>query len=128
MSLRPILAPRLHGVADYGAALLLILVAVVIGGSGKAVGTGVAIGVVLLVVSLLTAYPLGVVKVIPFPLHSAGDYVGALVLIAAPFALNYVDAETKLTAFYVAVGVALIAISLITDYEGATTGVGTTRP
>lgn len=40
---------------------------------GKAVATGVVVGAVVLVVSLFTNYPLGLVKVLPFTVHSAGD-------------------------------------------------------
>ena len=59
----------------------LIVVAVVVGGTGDAVATGVVVGAVVLVVSMLTKYPLGVAKVLPFTVHSAGDYLAAALLI-----------------------------------------------
>ena len=59
---------------------LLIIVALAVGGSNKAVAAGVVVGAVVLAVSMLTKYPLGVVKVLPFTVHSAGDYLAAALL------------------------------------------------
>lgn len=116
MSLMKLIPPAIHGVADYSSAFALILVALVVGGSAEAVATGVVIGAVVLVLSLLTRYPLGVVKAIPFKVHSLGDYAAAAALIALPFVLGFNDTDGGLSTFYVVVGVALLAGSLITDY------------
>jgi len=77
-------------------------------------------------------YAVGILKVLPFTIHSAGDYLAAALLIAAPFALNFADAEGGLAAFYVVMGVAVLAVSLITNYQyspkRASDGVGSARP
>ncbi len=117
MSLINLLPARIHGLGDYASAFALILVGLLVGGSGEARGAGIVLGLVLLVVSLLTDYPLGVRRVIPFKLHSAGDYLGAGALIAAPFLLGFSDTDKGLTTFYVAVGAVLVAVSLLTDYD-----------
>src|ERR1700692_4103217 len=117
MSLVRLLPAWLHAVADYAVGLSLIVVAVVAGGAGKAVAPGVVVGAVVLIVSMLTKYPLGVFKVLPFTVHSAGDYLAAALLIVAPFALNFADAEGGLAAFYVVMGVAVLAVSLVTNYQ-----------
>ena len=106
-----------HAFADYAVGILLIVVALAVNGSAGAVATGVVVGGVVLVVSALTRYPLGIVKVLPFKLHSAGDYLAALLLIAAPFALNFADAESGIAAFYVVMGLAVLAVSLVTNYQ-----------
>lgn len=121
MSLVNLIPPALHGVADYSSAFALILVALFVGGSTEAVATGLAIGAVVLVLSLLTRYPLGVVKMVPFPVHAFGDYAAAAALIALPFLLGFNDTDGGLATFYVVVGVALLGGSLMTDY-GDTTG------
>ena len=84
MSLVRLLPAWLHAVADYAVGLSLIVVAIVVGGAGKAVAAGVVVGAVVLVVSMLTRYPLGVLKVLPFTVHSAGDYLAAALLIVSP--------------------------------------------
>ena len=117
MSLVKILPAWFHAIADYAVGILLIAVALVDNGSTGAVATGVVVGAVVLVVSALTRYPLGIVKVLPFPVHSAGDYLAAALLIVAPFALNFSGAEGGMAAFYVVMGVAVLAVSLITNYQ-----------
>jgi hypothetical protein len=117
MSLVRLLPAWLHAVADYAVGGLLIIVALVAGGTSGATATGIVVGAVVLIVSMLTKYPLGVVKVLPFTVHSAGDYLAALLLVAAPFVLNFSSSDTGLSAFYVVAGVAVLAVSLITNYQ-----------
>jgi hypothetical protein len=117
MSVVRLLPAWLHAIADYAVGLSLIVVALAVGGTGKAVAAGVAVGAVVLVVSMLTRYPLGVVKVLPFTVHSAGDYLAAALLIVSPFALSFNDSDTGLAAFYVVAGIAVLAVSLITNYQ-----------
>src|SRR3954453_14960855 len=117
MSLVRLLPAWLHAVADYAVGATLILVAVIAGGSDKAVATGVVVGVVVLAVSMLTKYPLGVIKVLPFTIHSAGDYLAAALLVISPSALSFNDSDTGLAVFYVIAGIAVLAVSLITNYQ-----------
>src|SRR3954467_13110886 len=117
MSLVRLLPAWFHAIADYAVAGTLIAVAAIVGGSTEAVAAGVTIGLVVAIVSMLTKYPLGVVKVLPFTIHSAGDYLAAALLVVSPFALGFNDTDTGLTAFYIAAGVAVLAVSLITNYQ-----------
>ena len=117
MSLIRLLPASLHAVADYAVGILLILVAALSGGSAGAVGTGIVVGATVLVVSMFTKYPLGVVKVLPFTIHSAGDYLAAALLVSAPFVLNFWSGDTALSAFYLVAGGAVLAVSLITNYQ-----------
>ncbi len=117
MSLVRLLPAWFHAIADYAVGITLIVVAVAVGGSNGAVGTGVVVGATVLAVSMLTRYPLGVVKVLPFTIHSAGDYLAAALLFVAPWALNFSSGDGGLTAFYVAAGGAVLAVSLITNYQ-----------
>ena len=117
MSLVRLLPAWLHAIADYAVAGSLIVVAAAVGGSDKAVATGIVVGIVVAVVSMLTKYPLGVVKVLPFTVHSAGDYLAAALLIGAPFALDFRSTDGGLSAFYVVAGLAVLAVSLITNYQ-----------
>ncbi len=117
MSLVRLLPAWFHAIADYAVAAALIVVPLVAGGSGKAVATGVVVGVVVAAVSMLTRYPLGVVKVLPFTVHSAGDYLAAALLVVAPFALSFTGSDAGLAAFYVVAGLAVLAVSLVTNYQ-----------
>jgi len=117
MSLVKLLPAWFHAIADYAVGGLLIIVALATNGSDEAVATGIVVGAVVLAVSMLTRYPLGVVKVLPFTVHSAGDYLAAALLVVAPFALDFNDSDGGLTAFYIAAGVAVLAVSLVTNYQ-----------
>lgn len=117
MSLARLLPAWFHAVADYAVGALLIVAALAVGGSGAAIATGVVVGATVLAVSMLTKYPLGIKKVLPFTVHSAGDYLAATLLFAGPFALGFNDTDMGLTALYLAVGAAVVAVSLITNYQ-----------
>lgn len=117
MSLIRLLPAWFHAIADYAVGISLVVVAAVVGGSGKAVASGIVIGAVILAVSMLTRYPLGIVKVLPFTVHSAGDYLAATLLVAAAFAVNFNSSDSGLTAFYVVAGAAVLAVSLATNYQ-----------
>ena len=117
MSLVRLLPAWLHAVADYAVGAGLIIIALAVGGTSGAVGTGVVVGVTVLVVSMLTRYPLGVFKVLPFTIHSAGDYLAAALLLIAPFALNFTGSDAGLAAVYVVAGIAVLAVSLVTNYQ-----------
>ena len=117
MSLVRFLPAWFHAIADYAVGIGLIVVALAVGGSGVAVATGVVVGAVVLVVSMLTRYPLGIAKVLPFTIHSAGDYLAAALLLLAPFVLGFTDTDGGLAAFYVVAGIAVAAVSLVTNYQ-----------
>jgi hypothetical protein len=117
MSIVRLLPAWFHAIADYAVGGLLIIVALAVGGSTGAVATGVVVGAVVLLVSMLTRYPLGVVKVLPFTVHSAGDYLAAALLVIAPFALNFNNGDGGLSAFYIVAGIAVLAVSLVTNYQ-----------
>jgi hypothetical protein len=117
MSLVRLLPAWFHAIADYAVAALLIIVPVAVGGSTGAIATGIVVGATVLVVSALTRYPLGLVKVLPFAVHSAGDYLAAALLLAAPWALHFASADGGLAAFYTVGGIAVLAVSLITNYQ-----------
>ena len=117
MSLVRLLPAWFHAVADYAVGLGLIIIAIAVGGSGKAVAAGVVVGATVLVVSMFTRYPLGVAKVLPFTVHSAGDYLAAALLLLSPWVLNFHGTDGGLTAVYVVAGIAVLAVSLVTNYQ-----------
>ena len=43
--------------------------------------------------------------------------IAITLLIVSPFALNFNDSDTGLTAFYIVAGIAVLAVSLITNYQ-----------
>ena len=117
MSLIRLVPAGVHGLGDYAAGLVLLIVGLAADGPGSARATGIVLGAVLILVSLFTRYPLGAVRVIPFPVHSAGDYIGGIAAILAPFVLGFYDDNKGVAATYIVVGAVVIGLSLITDYS-----------
>ena|SRR5689334_571884 len=117
MSLVRLLPAWFHAIADYAVGALLVIVGLAVSGSAGAKATGIVVGLTVLGVSMLTKYPLGVAKVLPFTVHSAGDYLAATLLVVAPFALHFHSGDAGLTAFYIVAGIAVLAVSLITNYQ-----------
>ena len=92
MSLVRLLPAWFHAIADYAVGILLVIVALAVGGSSGAVATGVVVGLTVLAVSALTKYPLGIAKVLPFTVMTLRGLlvlntpVNAVVVLTLPFA------------------------------------------
>jgi hypothetical protein len=128
MSAVRLLPAWLHAVADYAVGIGLIVIALLVGGATKAVLPGVVVGAVVLLVSLITKYPLGLIKVLPFTVHSAGDYLAAALLLASPFALGFWSSARGLSIVYLVAGVAVLGVSLITNYQWSPKRQSASRP
>lgn len=114
-----ILNPRVHGYLDYIAVLYLLAAPSLFGFSGLPATILYVIAAAYLVMILLTNYPLGVVKVIPFPLHGGVELLTGILFIALPWAAGFADAGTLARNVYVATGAVLFAVWLVTDYRAA---------
>ena len=86
-----IISTRVHAMADYGMALALIASPWIFGFAtgGAKQWLPIALGVVLLVQSLMTDYELGAVRMIPMPVHLGMDAVSGLLLAASPWLFGF---------------------------------------
>ena len=116
-----ILTPRLHGFLDYGLVLAFYLAPSLFDFPPTASVFAYSVGTAQLIASLLTAYPLGVLKLIPFPIHGILESLIALGVIASPWLFGFAT-ETSARNFYVGAGVALLVVVAITDYKGTAQG------
>jgi hypothetical protein len=80
-----------------------------------------AIAAAHLGVTLLTAFPLGILKVIPFTLHGALEFVVALGLVAMPWLAGFAGVPVA-RSFYVGAGIVILLVVLVTDYKAAAPG------
>jgi uncharacterized membrane protein HdeD (DUF308 family) len=110
--------PRLaHGIIEYAAGVLLIAAPFILSfDSGTATGVSVAIGVVVIAIAAATDGPTSLVDQIPVPAHVALDYVLAVLLVAMPFIAGF-SSETAPTAFFIALGVAHLLITIGTRFR-----------
>ena len=115
-----VLKPAPHAVIDYAMAGALIASPWLFGfrRNRRAAANAVASGAAILGLSLLTRYPLGLFKVIPFPVHGVVETVAAVMTAAAPWTLGFArDESAKWT--HVLSGLGTLAVVAVTDYQAA---------
>lgn len=114
-----ILNPRVHGYIDYLAVLYFLAAPSLFGFTGLPATIFYVIAAAHLVLTLLTAYPLGVVKLIPFPSHGGIELLAAVSLVALPWLTGFATSDAIARNIYVASGAILFLAWLVTDYKTA---------
>jgi hypothetical protein len=104
-----------HGLLEYAAAILLIAAPFLFGFEDDATAVSIVAGVLVLVIAASTAMSTGLIKSIPVHAHVIIDYVLALALIAAPFALGFSDDDAA-TAFFLVLGVLHLLLTIATRF------------
>jgi hypothetical protein len=111
-----ILSPRIHGFIDYAVVLLFALAPTLFGFGGTPRVACYVLAAAHLGMTLLTAFPLGALKLIPFTVHGALEGVIAVALAALPWVLGF-DEMAPARNFFLASAVAVALTWLITDYK-----------
>lgn len=109
-----ILTPTQHGYLDYATVILFLVAPSLLGLTGMAGIFAYLLAGIHLIMTLLTDFPLGVYKPVPFPLHGLVERVVGPVLILLPFVFGFTSTATT---FYVVVGIVIILVGLLTDYQ-----------
>jgi uncharacterized membrane protein YuzA (DUF378 family) len=113
MSLIP---SKFHGLLDYAVAATLIAAPLIFGFQGVAKYLAVLGGIGLLIYSLVTDYSLSVRKLLSFKAHLVLDFIAAVALTAAPFLFGFTGLEK---AFYLIIGISVIAVVLVTQSDNS---------
>ena len=106
-----------HGVLDYPLAAALIVLPLVLDfddSAAKWIAFAFGIGAAVLAVG--TAWPTGIVRIIPPLLHGYADICVTVALIVLPFILGFWDHPTALV-FYLVVGIGGLLATLATRFE-----------
>lgn len=112
-----IFSPRTHGYLDFLTVVIFLLAPTVLGLSDLPAYLSYGLAVVHLIVTLVSDFPFGIAKVIPFYIHGWIERIVGPVLIIVPFILGF-DADTVARNFYVVMGAIIIAVGILTDYRG----------
>jgi hypothetical protein len=113
-----IISPRAHGVLDYVVAAAFLAAPSALGLSGAAALLSWTLAGVHLGLTLLTAFPLGAIKLIPFKVHGWIEFVVGPTLIAVPWILGFAQDPTA-RVFYIAAGALIFVTWLATDYRAS---------
>ena len=114
---RGVISPVVHGLLDYPLAAVLIVLPLVLDfddSAAKWIAFGLGIGAAVLAVG--TAWPTGIVHVIPPLLHGYADIAVTVALIVLPFIVGF-SSHTTALVFYLIVGVGGLAATLGTRFE-----------
>jgi hypothetical protein len=107
-----------HGVLDYAVGILLLVSPWLFGFDTvmAATYTMVFMGVVVLALSIITNYPLGLIKAVPFPTHGKLESVGAVLLLVSPWIMHFssIDVPRNLA---IIVAIAWLGVVALTNYS-----------
>jgi hypothetical protein len=109
-----IISPTQHGYLDYVTVVLFLVAPTLIGLTGVAGTLAYALAAIHLAMTLVTDFPLGIAKLLPFSIHGWVERVVGPVLILLPFALGF---DTVAQSFYVVIGIVIVVVGLLTDYQ-----------
>ncbi len=109
-----ILSPTQHGYLDYLTVVIFLLAPSLIGLTGLAGTIAYLLAGIHLAMTLVTDFPLGVVKKLPFSIHGWVERVVGPVLVLLPFVFGF-DGAAK--AFYIVIGIVIILVGLLTEYQ-----------
>jgi hypothetical protein len=109
-----IISPTQHGYLDYVTVVLFLVAPTFIGLTGMAATISYALAGIHLVMTLITDFPLGIAKLLPFAIHGWVERVVGPALVLLPFILGF---EGLARGFYIVVGLVIILVGVLTDYE-----------
>jgi len=108
-----------HGALEYGAGVLLIAAPFLLSfDSGAAEAVSIIAGVLVLIVAASTDGPTSLNNSIPITVHYLLDFILAGLLIASPFLFGF-SSETNPTAFFIALGVVHLLVTIGTRFKGS---------
>jgi len=111
-----ILTAKTHGALDYVVVIFLWISPSIFGLSNFVSTITYALGGVHLVLTILTNFQYGLIKIIPFSLHGWIELAVSLILVGAPWLLGFNENPTD-RIFYVGFGIAVFVTWILTDYN-----------
>jgi hypothetical protein len=108
---------RLHGALDYVAVAVFALAPFLFRLEGTPALICWGLAIVHLLLTILTKFPAGIIRVIPFVSHGAPEIVVSVGLVFSPWMFGYAPGSPA-RRFFVAAGAALFLLWLLTDYAG----------
>lgn len=110
------LPPTLHGVLDYATVGAFAALPTLAGLEGEPAQVCYGLAGVHLLLTLLTRFPMGVVKVLPLWLHGAIEFLVGPALIALPWVRHY-DKDPVTRNVFVGAGAVIFVVWLLSSYK-----------
>jgi hypothetical protein len=111
------ISPMFHGVIDYLMVIILAIGPGVAGFHGKQQLFCYVLAAVHFLLTVVTRFPLGAVKVVALPMHGAIELLVGILLVILPWLANF-SAGVNSRNFFVCIGALILIIWAMTDYRG----------
>jgi hypothetical protein len=106
----------LHGIIDYAAVVIFAAAPTALGLHEGPALLSYALAAVHLLMTLLTDFPAGVVRIVPLWIHNWVERIVGPVLVLLAFVPIVGNTQTA-QAFFIAMGVVILAVERLTSYE-----------
>jgi len=106
---------KMHGVLDYVTVVIFALSPSLFALSETGTTIAYTLAVVHLLMTLLTAFSLGLIKVIPFQYHGYVELVVGLVLAVGPWLVSFLSHTDQL--YFSVMGGVILLVWLLTTYK-----------
>jgi hypothetical protein len=113
-----ILDARVHGLLDLALVVIFLLAPLVYGLGGWPAAIAFILAAVHLILTLLTRFPMGIRKVIPFVAHGIIELLVGVFLVILPSIAGYAPGSPA-RRFYTIIGAVILVIWVLTDYRQA---------
>jgi hypothetical protein len=110
------ISPKVHGIIDYLVVVFLLISPTVFAFSGLLAAFTYTLGAVHLLLTALTDYGMGVIKIIPLSAHGVIEFLVGVLLIILAYTLFKDNSAGKL--YYIIFGTIVLLTWLFTDYRG----------
>lgn len=109
---------KVHGILDYATVVFLLLSPTLFAMDGTLATFTYILGVVHFLLTILTAFEPGLIRIIPFRVHGWIELVVAVALTGVAFWFNSIGNTTGFY-FYLLLAVVIFVVYLLTDFTSA---------
>lgn len=122
-----LISPYVHSWLDYLTMISLLIIPLTLKMNHRPEFLLIAFALFQFILAVITRYPLGATRQLPFSVHGVIELVSGVGLIAAPWLLDF----TRMTVerdFYLVLGGFLVLLWVLTDFHGDVSSAGTEVP
>lgn len=110
-----LISARVHGILDYVTVAGFLVAPTVLGFTDRPAALCYVLAAVHLLMTLATAFPLGIVRAVPFRLHGGVELAVSIALVVLPWILGFGGFHAARYFFYGAAAV-IFLVWLLTGY------------
>lgn len=111
-----VISVRAHGILDYGTVAGFSLIPTIFKLAGTPAYLCYVLAVIHLLMTLMTRFPLGIIRVIPLAIHKTVEAVVGPVLVLSPWILGF-SAEKMARNVFISAGVLIFVVWLMSEYH-----------